>query len=303
MSNSKHENRSKKNRRTRPSQADYDAYLRFVDELESNPDAVSGAGRSDEERRVIAERLVDSSLECSDPMLALGYALRAVRLNPAALDARVLLAIAAEGPRDEFIEELQAIVALGEADLGEKFFRENRGSFWGLIETRPYMRARSRLVEELYSAGRISEAIRHDEEMLQLNPTDNQGLRYSLLGYYLEIDDLAGAQRLLKEYKDEWSAMFAWGRILERYLAGDLTGTVQALKQARKQNAGVEEFITGRKKLPKDRPEYYSSGDLSEALVCMDAIGAAWARHREAVQWLKSEHGSGHLFAQEHRKN
>jgi tetratricopeptide (TPR) repeat protein len=170
MSRSKHTNSRKANGRARPSQADYEAYLRFLDELESNPDAISGVGRSHDERRIIAERLLDSSLECSDPMLALGYALRAVRLNPAELDARVLLAISAAGPPDEFIEELQAIVAAGEADLGEKFFRENRGHFWGLIETRPYMRARSRLAYELYLSGRILEAIRQYEEMLQLNP-------------------------------------------------------------------------------------------------------------------------------------
>lgn len=300
MSDSNHDKPSKTNGGAKRTAADHDAYLRFLDELESDPDSISGAGRCQNERRMIAERLVDSSMDCSDPMLAMAYALRAVRLNPAALDARVLLAIAAEGPRDEFIEELQAIVAAGEADLGEKFFRENHGDFWGLIETRPYMRARCRLAEELYSAGRIGEAIRHYEEMLQLNPNDNQGLRYSLLGHYLESDDLDGARRLLKEYEDEGSAMFGWARVLERYLAGDLAGAVNALQHARKENFHVEEFLTGRRKLPKDRPDFYSIGDVSEALVCVDAIGPAWTRHREAIQWLKKEHGSGNLFTKGH---
>jgi hypothetical protein len=28
----------------------------------------------------------------------------------------------------------------------------------------------------------------------------------------------------------------------------------------------------------------------------MDALGPAWKKHREAIQWLKKEHGSGHIF-------
>jgi tetratricopeptide (TPR) repeat protein len=291
MSRSKHTN----TRTSRPTEPDHDAYDRFLDQLEVNPDSVSGAGRSEHERRMIADRLVDSALDCPDPMLAISYALRAVRLNPACLDARMLLAIAAEGPRDELIEELQAIVAVGESDLGPEFFTENRGNFWAILETRPYMRARSKLAYEIYLAGRIGDAIRHYAEMLQLNPGDNQGLRYYLLGHYLEIPDLTGAQRLFAEY-DEASAMFAWGRVLERYLALELPGAVQVLQDARKENSHVEEFITGRKKLPKTRPEFYSPGDITEAIACMDVIGNAWKKYPEAVHWLKKEHGTGHLF-------
>jgi hypothetical protein len=80
------------------------------------------------------------------------------------------------------------------------------------------------------------------------------------------------------------------------YLAGDLPGAVQELQHARKQNPDVQGFITGRKKLPKSRPDFYSLGDITEAIACMDVIGAAWAKHREAVQWLKKEHGSEYLF-------
>ena len=229
-------------------------------------------------------------------MIATAYALRAVRLDPACLDARVLLAIAAGGPASEFIEELEKIVAIGESDFGSDFFKQNRGEFWGLIETRPYMRARHHLALELYNAGRIAEAIHHFEEMLQLNPDDNQGLRYSLLGHYLEVGDLEGARRLFNTYGDEPFAMFLWARVLERYLSSDLIGAVEALQQARRQNPHVEPFLVGKAKLPKRRPDYYGIGDVTEAMTCMDTMGPAWKKHREAIQWLKKEHGSGHIF-------
>jgi len=268
----------------------------FLDSLEFAPESVSGAGRSREERRMIADRLFAASCDSRDPMMAMAYALRAVRLEPACLDARVLLAIAAGGPASEFIEELEKILAVGEADLGPDFFKQNRGHFWGLTETRPYMRARHHLALELYNAGRIAEAIHHFEEMLQLNPSDNQGLRYSLLGHYLEAGDLDGARRLFKTYGDEPFAMFLWSRVLERYLSGDLIGAVEALHHARKQNPHVEPFLVGKARLPKTRPDYYGIGDMAEAITCMEAIGPAWKKHREAIQWLKKEHGSGHIF-------
>lgn len=271
----------------------------FLDALELSPDVVSGAGRSRQERRMIAERLFDACCDCPDPMIATGYALRAVRLDPACLDARVLLAIAAGGPSSELIEELETIVAVGEADFGPEFFKQNQGCFWGLIETRPYMRARHKLAYELYNAGRIAEAIHHYEEMLQLNPDDNQGLRYSLLAHYLEANDLDGARRVLKTYGDEPFALFLWARVLERYLSGDLVEAVEALQQARRQNPHVEPFLVGKAKVPKTLPDYYGIGDIAEAMTCVDAIGPAWKKHREAIQWLKKEHGSGHIFKKE----
>ena len=77
------------------------------------------------------------------------------------------------------------------------------------------------------------------------------------------------------------------GLVLERYLSGDLAGAAQALKIAHQQNPDVEQFLTGRKKMRKDRPEYLELGEGSEAEFCMDTIGRAWARHREAVQWVR----------------
>lgn len=54
------------------------------------------------------------------------------------------------------------------------------GHFWGLLETRPYLRTRLGLAHALWTAGRRAEAVQHLQDMLRLNPNDNQGVRYTL---------------------------------------------------------------------------------------------------------------------------
>ena len=216
-------------------------------------------------------------------------AMEAVEIDPNCVDALHILAQLGSENDEELIDNLRLTVKQGEKGLGKKFFKENEGHFWGLIETRPYMRARAQLAQLLYQADKMNEAIEHYEEMLRLNPGDNQGLRYSLLGAYLEQDNLAGAKRLFSEFEDEGSAMFAWARVLAAVLAENKKEATKALKAAREVNKHVEAFLTGRKKLPTEEPAYYGFGDENEAVVCVQEIGTAWNRHPDAIDWLKEQ--------------
>ena len=216
-------------------------------------------------------------------------AIRAVELNPDCVDALHILAQLGCESDSEMITELQFVVQRGEQELGKKFFRENEGWFWGLLETRPYMRARCELAYLLRGEGRVDEAIGHWEEMLRLNPNDNQGVRYPLLGAYLQQGDLEGAGRLFAEYPEEHSAMFAWGRVLWEVLSENLKQASRSLDEARSRNEHVEPLLTGRKRRPKNPPGYYSPGEPSEAYVCLEEIGPAWKKHRGAIRWLKEQ--------------
>jgi hypothetical protein len=185
------------------------------------------------------------------------------------------------------IEHLSRVVEIAEEDLGKDFFEENKGYFWGMLETRPYMRARLYLAQALAEVGKTDEAISHLEAMLELNPGDNQGNRYGLMGLYLEAGDLAGVRRLFGEYDGD-NAIFTWSRVLERFLSGDTGGAEQALDEARKSNPYVEKYLLGLKPMPTVMPEYYGRGDENEAIMCFDTTGRAWRKQREALSWLRS---------------
>lgn len=252
----------------------------------NSPSVTDNMSSEDVDTRHAAQELAFDAMEAGNEEQARKLAKRALRLDPDCVDALLIMAdLDAPTPR-EMIEGLQKAVAAGERSLGEKFIKENTGHFWLLLDTRPYMRALEHLGGTLRSEGICLDAIKVYEKMLKLNPNDNQGVRDSLLGLYLEIDDLKNAGRLLKKYKNDASANFAWGRVLERFLAGDEHGATVALEAARESNQHMELYLTAQKPLPEDLPEMYSLGSEEEAALCMYCLGAAWLKHEEACSWV-----------------
>lgn len=240
-----------------------------------------------EEAQALAHRAMDAPTRRQ----ARNLAKQALAKDPDCVDALVVLSETDARTPEELIAGLQTAVATGERSLGAEYFVENKGDFWGLLETRPYMRARLDLAQLLLGLGRVREAAGHFEALLELNPNDNQGVRDILLGCYLAAGDLRGASGLLNSYAEDSSAVFAWGRTLERFLSSDLEAAERALKQARKQNQFVELYLTGKRPPPKDMPDAYSRGSEEEAVICMVMLAVAWAEHPAAVSWLWKQVG------------
>lgn len=252
----------------------------------TGPSALDGLRREEADKRDEAQQLAFDAMEAESDAQARKLAKRAIALDPDCVDALVvLIELDAHTPR-EMIEGLQKAVAAGKRSLGEKFTRENKGNFWLLLETRPYMRAMEQLAGLLRAEGIALDAIAIYETMLDLNPNDNQGVRDPLLGLYLETGDLKGADRLLVRYKEDASANFAWSRVLAKFLAGKRDEASAALKKARHTNRHVELYLTAQKTLPKHPPEMYSPGSTEEAVLCLNYLSGAWAAHKEATLWL-----------------
>ena len=213
---------------------------------------------------------------------------KALKLDPTNVDALLTQAGNCVCTDEEYIEVVRKIVAVGEKKLGPRKFKEGAGDFWGVLETRPYMRAREELAEALRAAGRWEEAVAEWEGMLELNPNDNQGVRFSLLMGYLALVRLEEARGLFKEYQGdcEYNTVFAWGGVLERFLSGDLPGAEKALVIARNQNRYTQGFIKGHSRLPKYLPDGYSPGSKEEAVCYAEMLGTAWSRHPSALKWL-----------------
>ena len=180
-------------------------------------------------------------------------------------------------------------MAAGERALGPEAFQRDVGHFWGILETRPYMRARLGLAHALWTAGRRDEAVQHLQDMLRLNPGDNQGVRYTLAGFLLFLDRDDDLARLLQQYPDEGSAAWAYTKALLAFRQhGDTPEARQLLKEARKTNKHVPAYLLGEKFPPTEQPGYYSPGDESEALNYVGSFLAGWKSTPGAVAWLRA---------------
>lgn len=88
------------------------------------------------------------------------------------LDDLVEDALSQRSPK-KTLEMLESALKQGEQQLSSEF-RDHVGKFWLNVKTRPYMRARLALVNFLTAQGEHEASIEHMEEMLRLNPNENQ---------------------------------------------------------------------------------------------------------------------------------
>jgi tetratricopeptide (TPR) repeat protein len=239
-----------------------------------------------------AQELVYDSWDTADDDKAYDLLEQAVELDPTNVDGWLGLLDFEEMKEDERIEMLRRLIALGKENLGEKTFRECRGHFWGFIETRPYLRARAQLAQALMDRGRFDDAAAEYEGMLELNPGDNQGVRYEAMACYLAAGRLDDARRLFGEYEErEFCTFFAWSYVLERFLSGDLNEAAKGLRSAQRLNSHALAYFLGERKLPRTKPDSYSRGNWEEAVIAWNIMRHAWKRHPAAQDWLRAQKG------------
>lgn len=211
---------------------------------------------------------------------------QALEISPDCVDAYVILAETRSDPREA--QEFYAKgVEAGERLLGKEFFASEAGHFWGLLETRPYMRALLGLAQSLEDLGRRKEAIGHYQDLLRLNPNDNQGARDYLLPCLLIEGRLEEAKALWRAYKDDTSAIWTYGRALLTFLEkGDNPTARKHLRQAVESNPYVPKHLLEEAPEPLV-PDMYRPGSQEEAIVCAEMLADAWQAHPQALEWLE----------------
>jgi tetratricopeptide (TPR) repeat protein len=219
----------------------------------------------------------------------LRLARKALEISPDCADAYVLLAEeSAKSPqeaRDLYWQGVQA----GERAIGPDNFEEYTGHFWGILETRPYMRARAGLAQVLWFLGDKKQATQHVSEMLRLNPGDNQGLRYVLVNWLLDTHNTTDLKSLFKQYPEDGMATWLYSQALLAFREeGPSKNASTLLQQALDHNPFVPQFLLGDKKLPKRLPALIGFGDENEAVEY--AVGALliWHQDSSALDWLRT---------------
>ena len=214
-------------------------------------------------------------------------ALQALEVSQNCTDAYVILA-EMEKDNNQRIELYSKGVEGAEKVLDKELFQTEKGHFWGIIETRPYMRGQVGLAVALWNSGEFKKAQKIYELLLQLNPGDNQGNRYSLLSLYLYQKEFKKAENLIGQY-DEDSAEWNYNSALLLFLTSGITlKSKNALRKAFNQNHYVPVLlISDVKHIPVT--DYITPGEPDEAGAYARVCRFLWINDVKAAEWLAGE--------------
>ncbi len=235
-----------------------------------------------------AQDVMYAAMEETDRLKRIRLAHRALGISLDCADAYVLLAREDTETVEEALSFYRKAVRAAKRVLGEEPFREQAGFFWGLVETRPYMRSALGLASCLWEVGSWEEAIELYRELIILDSADHLGVRYLLMPCLIEAGRDDEAERLCSAFSEEESACWHYSELLLEFRRGGEDSIAgELLKGALEFNPYVPEYLTGRKGIPKVLPDNFVSGDRDEAIIYASENLPAWKATRGARAWLK----------------
>lgn len=262
--------------------------LPFQQPVEINMARIGRRGRQDALDE--AQQIMYDAWEARTRQRAISLAKKALKISPDCADAYSFLAEEAAKSIEEALGLYAKAVDAGERVIGKRAFKEDVGYFWGLLETRPYMRARASLAQCLWEVGRCDEAVAHFQDLLRLNPNDNQGIRDLLMPRLIELGRDKEAENLFSKYKNDGMATWKYSRALLDFREhGDSPSANASLQSALVENKHVPSYLLGHKKMPPHLPDHYGFGDVNEAVIYVYENKAAWQATQNAIEWLSAK--------------
>lgn len=123
---------------------------------------------------------------------------KALEIDPTNVDA--------EGMRIDRLKKvgdrLKALKILEEAERGrlKDYMKSDVGHFWGILETRPYIRVLNNLAKIYIDEQMYVVAAKWLREIIRLNKNDNTGARYSLMILHMRLGQEKEMRALKKKY-------------------------------------------------------------------------------------------------------
>lgn len=234
-----------------------------------------------------AQFLAYDAMDAPDREEAARLAGDALDLDPRNIDARACLLVATAEDDASLERGFKDIIQDAEVKFGADYLRENRGRFWGLLETRPYMRALQALGQSLIDQGRYGEAADVYLKMLSLNEHDNQGARYSAVTSLMVVGRLHEAQTIVDRFEDDDTPLLLLADALLALIAGDSKAGKELLFSSYALNNNLMKvFLDILDPTEYDDHGYYSPGSPEEALFIFAAFAPLFEARPALLQWV-----------------
>lgn len=221
-----------------------------------------------------SDDLLEEAYNTSSKTKAIKLAKQALELNPENIDAECFIADFEEN-KIKKLNKMETIIekATQILEKDNMFDKENIGIFWGILETRPYMRARNRKLAILMDLGRYTDAIKECEELLNLCESDNLGIRYILIGLYCILEKFEECEKLYKKF-NEYSAFMLFPMAIMYFKKGDYKKSKKFLKDVQESNPYIIKMLKNDIAMTENSEdiEYYAHGSKEEAIIIIDDL-------------------------------
>ena len=175
---------------------------------------------------------------------ALRFARKALKIDPDNLDAELIVAVYGGAKYYDAVKRLERAAAKGTKIMEKKgYMNDSVGDFWGVLETRPYMRLRTEYAKTLLEFGMYRKAIAEFEELIRLCDNDNIGNRYTLMHLYAFMEMEEEALALHEKYENSDEAQMLMPLAMLYYKTGDRDKAEKYLKRIAKSNKDLIKFV------------------------------------------------------------
>jgi len=174
----------------------------------------------------------------------LEYLAKALELEPDNLDAsRMIAELNAKSPEEQLVA-FSSLLEKGDSLMEQGgYLQDDVGDFWGILETRPYMRLRHSYFELLIQCGMMGKAVGEAEEMLRLCDNDNLGVRYELMHLYAYFENEDAALALHKKYDEYEESQMLLPLAVLYYKKANYELGLQYLRRLVKVNKDTKKFM------------------------------------------------------------
>lgn len=179
-------------------------------------------------------------------------------------------------------------------DIGMRCFPKNFAMGkdlleWGFLENRPFLRAYDGLGLAYLRRGDFEKALSIFNNIMALNPDDNQGIRALVIECNLALNRPEENLRICDKYPGDIMPDTLYGRSLALFQLGKKGEAEKAMKNAIKYLPLVaEELAKTKHKKPKSVMKgYLTMGGADEAYDYWQRVGKHWIKIEGAIDFVK----------------
>ena len=229
--------------------------------------------------------------EAGEPTTAEAIFKNVLAQIPDHIDAihHLAMVLSDRGLSDEARDLWEQAVRIGRKAFPPEFDTQGDLLEWGWLDNRPFLRALHGLGLAYLWQGDVEEALKIFQELLRLNPNDNQGNRAMAGRILVQLGKLDEALNLYGHYPEDIMPDTLYGRALVLFQMGRKREANRALRRAIEYMPLVaKELLKARHRLPKSVIEgSVTVGGADEAYYYWREWGSLWKVNPGALDWLR----------------